>query len=95
MHKVIIQTRGKLAKKDRKIGIANAHEYLKDRFKISIKDGKFCLFEHVDQNPLFINNVGMASKIKRYIYNDKSLPPKAFNRRTGLDRFKHMGPQGT
>ncbi len=53
----------------KKIGI-NAHEYFKDRFKLSLKNGKFCLFEHVDQRPLFVNNFGMASKLKRYVYSD-------------------------
>jgi len=58
-----------IEKKSKKIGI-NAHEYFKDRFKLSLKDGKFCLFEHVDQRPLFVNNFGMASKLKRYVYSD-------------------------
>ena len=57
-----------------KTGIINAHEYFKDRYKLSLRDGKFCLFEYVDQNPLFINNFGMATKMKRYVYSDKPLP---------------------
>ena len=32
----------------KKIGIINAHDYFKDRFKLSLKDGKFCIFEHAD-----------------------------------------------
>jgi hypothetical protein len=32
----------------KKAGIINAHEYFKDRFKLSLRDGKFCLFEHLD-----------------------------------------------
>ena len=39
----------------------NAYEIFKDRFKLSLVDGKFCLFEHIDEEPLYINNFGMAS----------------------------------
>ena len=34
--------------KNKKRGIINADEYFKDRVKLSLKDGKFCLFEHID-----------------------------------------------
>lgn len=63
-----------IEKRHKKIGIINAHEYFKDRFKLSLRDGRFCLFEHIDKSPLFINNFGMASKLKRYVYNDRALP---------------------
>ena len=36
-----------IEKRSKKIGI-NAHEFFKDRFKLSLKDGKFSIFEHVD-----------------------------------------------
>ena len=39
----------------------NADEYFKERVKLSLRDGKFCLFEHIDEEPLYINNFGMAS----------------------------------
>ena len=82
-----------IEKKSKKIGI-NAHEYFKDRFKLSLKDGKFCLFEHVDQRPLFVNNFGMASKLKRYVYSDQPLPQTAFTRRSENKDLRHMGPYG-
>jgi hypothetical protein len=81
-------------KRFKKIGIINAHEYFKDRFKLSLRDGKFCLFEHIDQNPLFINNFGMASKLKRYIYSDHPLPPSAFLKRAENASTRHMGCHG-
>jgi transcription initiation factor TFIID subunit 1 len=68
-----VMTNEYIEKRSKKIGI-NAHEFFKDRFKLSLKDGKFCIFEHVDQRPLFINNFGMASKLKRYVYSDEVLP---------------------
>jgi len=83
-----------IEKRVKKSGIINAHEYFKDRFKLSLRDGKFCMFEHLDQNPLFINNFGMASKLKRYVYADKFLPPSAFLKRQENVGTRHMGPHG-
>jgi hypothetical protein len=45
---VQIIDRDTIARKNKKRGIINADEYFKDRIKLSLKDGKFCLFEHVD-----------------------------------------------
>ena len=75
-------TNEQIERRAKKVGIINAHDYFKDRFKLSLKDGKFCIFEHVDQQPLFVNNFGMASKLKRYIYSDKFLPQSAFTKRS-------------
>ena len=44
---VRVLTNEQIEKRSKKIGI-NAHEYFKDRFKLSLKDGRFCLFEHID-----------------------------------------------
>ena len=77
---VRINTNEYLDKKQRKSGI-NAHEYFKDRFKLSLKEGSFAIFEHIDQKPLFINNFGMASKLKRYVYSDEVLPTAAFTKK--------------
>lgn len=84
-----------LEKKLKKTGI-NAHEYFKDRFKLSLKEGSFAIFEHVDQRPLFINNFGMASKLKRYVYSDEVLPGSAFTKKgqIGANNLMHMGPYG-
>lgn len=83
-----------IERKIKKTGIINAHEYFKDRFKLSLRDGKFCLFEHIDQNPLFLNDFGMASKLKRYVYSDKVLPGSAFSRTRENQGTRHMGPYG-
>jgi len=45
--KLRVMTNEYIEKRSKKIGI-NAHEFFKDRFKLSLKDGKFCIFEHVD-----------------------------------------------
>ena len=52
----------------------NAYEIFKDRQKLSLNDGKFSLFEHIDEYPLFLSNFGMASKLKKFVYT-----PKLFN----------------
>lgn len=72
----------------------NAHEKFKDRYKLSIKKGKFCIFEHVDQYPLFVNNFGMASRLKRYYYGDKMPSEKIFRQRHENKETRHMGPHG-
>jgi transcription initiation factor TFIID subunit 1 len=57
-------------KKEEKDNRLNPHDFFKDRWKLSLRKGKFCVFEHVDQHPLFLNNFGMASRLKRYFYDD-------------------------
>ena len=65
--------------------IIRPEEKLNKMPKLCIKSGKFLLFEHIDQNPMFMNNFGMATKLKRYIYNtDLSKPVKE----------SHVGPYG-
>lgn len=81
-------------KRKKKRGIINADEYFKDRFKLSLKDGKFCLFEHVDENPIFINNFGMVSKLHRYLYSDRRLPAEDFRFNSQNAKVRHMGPFG-
>ena len=77
-------------------GIINAHEYFKDRYKLSLKEGAFVLCEHIDEHPLFLNNFGMASRLQRFIYSDTPLPPGAFRRQPPEEtaRTTHMGPFG-
>ena len=60
-------------KKRKKKGFINANEYFNDKVKLSLKDGKFCLFEHIDENPIYINNFGMVSHLTRYVYKDDSI----------------------
>eukprot|EP01022_Parablepharisma_sp_SALTPOND_P020384 TRINITY_DN3702_c0_g2_i1.p1 TRINITY_DN3702_c0_g2~~TRINITY_DN3702_c0_g2_i1.p1 ORF type:complete len:1466 (-),score=230.12 TRINITY_DN3702_c0_g2_i1:3379-7776(-) len=66
--------------------IINAHEFFKNRIKLSLKAGKFCLMEHVDENPFFINNFGMASKVIKYTYVNTEQNAKS--------KTSHMGPYG-
>lgn len=35
-------------KRKKKSGIINAHDFFRDRFKLSLREGKYCLFEHID-----------------------------------------------
>lgn len=60
-------------RKRKKKGFINANEYFNDRIKLSLKDGKFCIFEHIDENPIYINNFGMVSHLTRYVYKDDSI----------------------
>ena len=53
------------------------------------------IFEHIDQNPLFFNNFGMASKLYRYIYSDSILPLKYFKKQpAGMAQTRHIGYYG-
>ena len=62
--------------------------------KLSLKDGKFCLFEHIDEDPIFVNNFGMVSKLERYVYSDQKLPKEEFFPSSQNTRVRHMGPYG-
>jgi hypothetical protein len=83
-----------IKRKNKKRGIINADEYFKDRFKLSLKDGKFCIFEHVDENPIFVNNFGMVSKLYRFLYNDRTIPNDEFLPKNKNAKLMHMGPYG-
>lgn len=37
-----------IERRQKKQEIINADDYFKDRIRLSLKDGKYCLFEHVD-----------------------------------------------
>ncbi len=99
-----ILTRNYLKKKEKKrisrnIQYMNAYEIFKDRFKLSLVDGKFCLFEHVDEHPLFISNFGMASKLKKFLYSSKLLNVNVSNSsfklsETELKTYNMIGPFG-
>ena len=62
----------------------NAYEIFKDRHKLSLNDGKYALFEHLDENPLFISNFGMASKLKKFVYTPKLFQVNVANPNTKL-----------
>ena len=80
--------------KNKKKGIINADEYFKDRYKLSLKDGRYCIFEHVDENPIFVNNFGMVSKLHRYVYSDSPLPQEEFAPNSKNIKVRHIGPSG-
>lgn len=42
-----VPTQEYIERHSKKIGIT-AHDYFKDRFKLSLKTGRFSVFEHVD-----------------------------------------------
>jgi len=83
-----------LKRRNKKQGVINADEYFKDRYKLSLKDGKFCIFEHIDKNPIFVNNFGMVSKLHRYIYNERKFPPDDFLSTSDKPKLRHIGPFG-
>jgi hypothetical protein len=99
-----ILTRSYLKKKEKKrisknIQYMNAYEIFKDRYKLSLVDGKFCLFEHIDENPLFVSNFGMASKLKKFLYSSKLLNCNVTNSATKLSdvelkTYNMIGPYG-
>ena len=72
----------------------NPQNYFKKRSKLSVKKGKFCIFEHIDQHPLFINNFGMASRLKRYFYGAKRPLKKVFKTNAENKETRHIGPLG-
>lgn len=91
---VTVIDRDTIQRKNRKRAAINADEYFKDRIKLSLKDGKFCIFEHVDQNPIFVNNFGMVSKLDRYLYSDRAYQAKHFLPNQQNAKIAHMGPYG-
>lgn len=69
--------------------LLNSDLYFKSKQKLTLKRGKFCLFEHFDENPLFISNFGMGSKLKRYLLTQsKQVDEKVF------DDAPFVGPYG-
>jgi len=73
----------------------NPHDHFNTRFRLSLRDGgKFCVFEHIDQHPLFVNNFGMASRLKRFYYGDREPHSKEFKQKTENKGTRHMGPHG-
>lgn len=86
---VTILTRNYLKKREKKrisknIQYMNSYEIFKDRFKLSLVEGKFVLVEHIDEYPIFLSNFGMASKLKKYIYSNK-----LFNSSSSNPNVKH------
>jgi hypothetical protein len=70
-----------LAKKDFKENI-NAAIYFTDKKKLT-KRGELILCEHVDQKPLYLMQVGMASRARKYIFQ-----------KDHQKKYPHVGPFG-
>ena len=70
----------------------NSDLYFKDQRKLSLKKGDFALFEHLDQNLLFVTNFGMVTQFKRFLVTENL---KLKDRPELLDGCEHLGPFGT
>ncbi len=100
-----ILTRNFLKKQEKKrisknIQYMNAYEIFKDRHKLSLNDGKYALFEHIDEYPLFVSNFGMASKLKKFLYTPKLFNVNVANPNTKLNdvelkTYNITGPYGS
>lgn len=100
-----VLTRNFLKKQEKKrisknIQYMNAYEIFKDRYKLSLNDGKFALFEHLDEYPLFVSNFGMASKLKKFLYTPKLFNVNVANPNTKLSEvelktYNITGPYGS
>ena len=67
----------------------------RDAYKLSARKGKFLVFEHVDEHPLFVTNFGMASKLFRYVYSEAPVPLRHFRQQsTQMGKLEHMGFYG-
>lgn len=99
-----IVTKATLLRKEKKLATKNiqymnAYEIFKDRKKLSLIDGKYCLFEHIDEYPLFVSNFGMANKMKKYLYSNKLFTSSANNPNVKLTEseartYNMIGPNG-
>jgi len=52
--------------------LVHSFEYFKNHRRLSLREGKFALFEYIEENPLILSNVGMASRINRYVYSQRA-----------------------
>jgi len=52
--------------------LVHSFEHFKNHRRLSLKEGKFALFEYIEENPLILSNVGMASRINRYVYSQRA-----------------------
>lgn len=86
--------RQRIKDKALKRGIIKPDEHFKKRRLLSLHDGKFALFEHIDEEPLYLNNFGMVSNLERHIFADKPLDKSDFLLSSLLKGVKHMGPFG-
>ncbi len=46
----------------------NTHELFNKPIKLSLKSDNFILLEYVEKHPLILSNIGMGSRIQKWIY---------------------------
>ena len=68
--KVGIVKNVKERKKD-KTKIVASFEHFKNQKRLSLREGSFALFEFIEETPLIIPNVGMASRILKFVHRDR------------------------
>lgn len=51
--------------------MVDSFEHFKNYKRLSLRDGKFSLFEYIEENPLIVNNIGMGSRVTRYVYHQR------------------------
>lgn len=96
---VIVRTNDMLKEKEYKrthknLQYMNAYEVFKNHLKLSLSEGKFALFENLDEEPLLINNFGMASRLKKYLFSNKLYTPNAKLNDSENKTVKLLGPNG-
>ena len=51
--------------------LVDSFEAFKTRKRLSLQKGSFSLFEYIEESPLLLSNIGMSSKLIKYIYSDR------------------------
>ena len=68
--------------------MVDSYEFFKSRKRISCsydKNDSFVLFEYMEENPLILSNVGMGSKLYKYIY-----PQRLYNKMKKLNETNEI-----
>ena len=108
-YRCLLVSKSNLTQKERKligknVQYMNSYEIFKNAKKLSLIDGKFALFEHIDEYPLFIANFGMSDKMKKYLYSTKLFitSNNQFNKNNNMKlneieqkTLNMMGPNGS
>ena len=51
--------------------LVDSFEIFKTKKRLSLQKGAFSLFEYIEESPLLLSNVGMCSKLMKYVYPDR------------------------
>lgn len=51
--------------------LVESFEAFKSRKRLSLCTGEFSLFEYIEEKPLLLCNMGMSSKLMKYVYADR------------------------